>query len=137
MDIKSVITREEYESIERSSYDQFCGFVMKVVKLSVEESLKALPHVMTHLAKQTDYLKGLSVKFYKDNKDLVPHKPFVAQIIEQVESENPGEIYEKVLEISAKRVRETLTKIPKDVSFDNSRNDFDFAKPINSKLKDL
>ena len=135
MDIKSVITHEEYESIKDVNYDQFCGFIMKVVKLSVEESLKALPHVMTHLAKQTDYLKGLSVKFYKDNKDLVNHKPFAAKIIEQVEAENPGKQYEYILEISAKRAREALAKIPEEVSFESSKNDF--IKTIDSKLKDL
>lgn len=135
MDIKSIITREEYKIIGNPSYDQFCGFIMKVVKLSVEESLKALPHVMTHLSKQTDYLKKLSVKFYNDNKDLVSHKPFVAQVIEQVESENPGKPYNEILEIAAWRAKEALAKMPKDVSYDNTRNDF--AKPIPSKLKEL
>ena len=135
MDIKSIITREDYESIKNVSYDQFCGFIMKVVKLSVEESLKALPHVMAHLSKQTDYLKKLSVKFYNDNKDLVPHKPFVAQVIEQVESENPGKPYSEILEIAARRSKEALAKMPEDISFNNSRNDF--AKPIPSKLKEL
>lgn len=135
MDIQSIITRKEYEGIKDVSYDQFCGFIMKVVKLSVEESLKALPHVMTHLSKQIDYLKKLSIKFYTDNKDLVNHKPFVAKIIEQVEAENPGKAYEKVLEIAAEKAREALAKIPKDVSFESSKNDF--IKTIDSKLKDL
>lgn len=135
MDLKSIITREEYESMGNLSYDQFCGFIMKVVKLSVEESLKALPHVMTHLAKQIDYLKKLSVKFYQDNKDLANHRPFVAQVIEQVESENSGKPYEEILDMAARRAREALSKMPKDVSFENVKNDF--AKTIDSKLKEL
>ena len=131
MDIKSIITHEEYESMGNPNYDQFCGFIMKVVKLSVEESLKALPHVMTHLAKQTDYLKKLSVKFYNDNKDLVPHMPFVSKVIEQVESENPGKPYSEILEIAAGRAKEALAKMPKNVSFEGDKKDF------NSKLKGL
>lgn len=135
MDLKSIITREEYESIGNLSYDQFCEFIMKVVKLSVEESLKALPHVMTHLAKQIDYLKKLSVKFYQDNKDLANHRPFVAQVIEQVESENSGKPYEEILDMAARRAREALVKIAKD------RPDKSFTQnsvdQLDSKLKEL
>lgn len=122
MDIKSVITRKEYESIKSPDYDQFCGFIMKIVKLSVEESLKALPHVMNHLSKQIEYLKRLSVKFYEDNKDLKPHKPFVAQVIEKVESENSGKPYEEILGIAAKKARALLNEPPKNISFEGKRN---------------
>ena len=125
MDINSIITREEYESMERPSYDQFYGFLMKAVKLSVEESLKALPHVMTHLANQVNYLKDLSTKFYEDNKDLVDHKQIVAQTIEQVESDNPGILYEEILKIAAVKAKETLNKINKVIPLKN-RNPLSF-----------
>lgn len=135
MDINSVITNDEYKSIKTLNYDQFCMFLMRVVKLSVEESLKALPHVMAHLSKQTDYLRSLSAKFYADNKDLINHKPLVAQIIEQVEAENPGSLYEKILEISATRAREAIARMSKGAPFEGAKNDL--IKHIDSKLKEL
>lgn len=132
MDINSVITREEYNNIGDLNYDQFCGYLMKLVKLCVEESLKALPSVMTHLSSQATYLKDLSSKFYKNNKDLNQHRPLITQIMMKVEGENPGMTYEKVIEESAKRAREVISKTGKETSF-GSRN----LPVFDSKLKGL
>lgn len=119
MDTKGIITREEYNSINKPDYDQFCVFLMKLVKLSVEEALRALPHVMGHLSKQTDYLKNLSTKFYIDNKDLASDKPLVAKCIEQTESENPGKSYDEILKMAAEKARDIKARMnTKQVSFD-------------------
>lgn len=134
MDIKSIITNEEYDNLENLNYDQFCTFLTKIVKLAVEEALKALPHVMSHMAGQVEYMKSLSSKFYIDNKDLAAHKPLVSKIIEQTESENPGLSLKEVLEISAKKAKELIPKMDKA---DLKTPKFNDLKTFDSKLKAL
>lgn len=132
MDIESVITREEYDKMDKLDYDQFSELVMRIVKLSVEESLKVLPSVLNHLVYQSAYLKSLSDKFYKDNKDLANNKQIMAKAIESVEGKNPGLSYEEILKEAAKEARSTIAKMKEtsDVSPKN-RDHFD------SKLNDL
>lgn len=134
MDIKSVISNEEYSNLKSLNYDQFCTFLTKLVKLSVEESLKALPHVMSHMAKQAGYLKALSTKFYTDNKELALHKPLVSKIIEQTESENPGAPLEKILDISSKKAKKLIPEINSARSNQSGIKDL---QHFDSKLKDL
>lgn len=125
MNIDSIITREEFNSMKNPNYDKLCSLLMKTIKLSVEESLKALPHVMMHLSAQAIYLKELSSKFYIDNKDLASNKTLVAKFIEQAEAENPGKSYEDILKIVAVKTREVLSKLNTE------------TKPFNSKLKGI
>ena len=85
MDINSVITKEEFESNKDFNYERLSLLISKIVKLSVEESLRTLPHVITHLSNQTSYLQSLSKKFYDENKELVDKKEVVSKIIEKIE----------------------------------------------------
>ena len=108
MDIKSVITEEEYNSVDKLNYSRFCDFIRRLVKLCVEESLKSLPAVITHLSAQAAYLKGLSDSFYKENKDLGLHRNIVTAVIQSVESDNPGKSYEEILQLAAPLARERI-----------------------------
>jgi len=117
MDINSVVTREEYNNMRNLNYDQFCGYLMKLVKLCVEESLRSLPSVMVHLSSQAAYLKSLSDKFYADNKDLSEHRGIVTKVIEKMEAMNPGETYEEVLKLAAEEARKIVSNIPEETSF--------------------
>ena len=113
MDFESIITRQEYESLGRLSYDGFKVYTAKIVKLAVEESLKALPAVMTHLSGQAAYLRELSEKFYKDNPELSQHRPLVSKLIERTEANNPGMSYENVLSIAANEAKSHLGSLSK------------------------
>ena len=121
MDINSVITKEEYNNIKQFDYDTFSMYLTKIVKLCVEESLKAIPSVMTHLSSQAGYLKDLSDKFYKNNKDLAEHRKIVAQTIEGIEGNNPGKPYAEILELAAVKSREVIANINK-TSFGPNKN---------------
>lgn len=132
MDIEGVITEQEYNSVRSLPYKDFTVYAMRFVKLCVEESLKTLPTVLDHLAKQATYLKGLSDTFYKDNKDLAEHKRLVAAVIEVTEANNPGLKYSEILKKVAPEARRrvSLLKETKD----------DARKPISdydSKLGEL
>lgn len=109
MKIENVVSQTEFLALSKMNYEQFCGIANKVVQLCVEEALKALPHVITSLAQQAAYLKKLSDDFYDSNKDLANHKDVVAKVIENIEANNPGMEYEKVLSIAAPRARQTLS----------------------------
>ena len=113
MEINSIITKEEYDKVKGLDYDIFSKYIIRLVKLCVEESLKSLPSVMTHLSSQAAYLSGLSAKFYKDNKDLdtKPNRKIMAQAIESIEGNNPGKSYPKILTLAAKDARNIISKV--------------------------
>lgn len=117
MDISSVITREDYNGMKDLNYDQFCGYLMKLIKVCVEESLKSLPSVLTHLSNQVAYLKSLSDEFYKSNKDLNKHRKLMTQVIMSVEGRNPGMKYKEILEIAAKEARVIISEMDKTTDF--------------------
>ena len=108
MDIDQVITKEEYNSVRELGYDQFSTYLTRLVKLCVEEALKAIPQVATHMAAHAAYMKKLNSDFYKANKDLVNHKRVVAEAITKVESENPGMSYSNILDKAAVKAKKIL-----------------------------
>lgn len=76
---------------------------------AAEQALRMLPNVVDYLIKQSTHIKGLSEDFFKRNKDLVNKKDMLAKLLEQVESENPGLPYEKMLskvELLAKKTKD-------------------------------
>jgi len=113
MDISSIVSREEFEKTTKLTYDQFCDFASRIIKKSVEESLRALPAVMTHIGSQVAYLKGLSDNFYDANKDLNAHRPIVAQVMETIEAENPGLSYEQVIKQAGPIARSRVLTLQK------------------------
>ena len=108
MDIDQVITKEEYNSIRELNYTQFSTYLTRLVKLCVEEALKAIPQVATHMAAHAAYMKKLNTDFYTTNKDLANHKQVVAEAINKVESENPGMSYSNILDKAAVKARKIL-----------------------------
>lgn len=103
------------------------------MKACVEEALRALPTVITHLARQASYLKMLSDNFYKDHKDLLPHKEIVGNAIEAVEASEPGLPYNEILEKSVPKARNMISAM-KNINVDTER------KPLSEYdklLKDL
>lgn len=113
MNIDQIITKEEFDKIEKFDYDTLVRFVTRLVKFNVEESLKTLPLVMTHLSSQAAYLRELSTEFYKANKDLntPDNKKIMSQTIEAMEGENPGKTYEEVLRLAAIKARDIISKV--------------------------
>lgn len=131
MDIDSVITKEEYESISSLTYEQFTDYLMRLVKLCVEESLKSLPAVVNHIAKEAEYLNKLSSEFYINNKDLRGHKKLVASVIETVEAEHPEMTYEEILQIAANKAKQIISSGTKQDGNLISMNKFE------NKLEDI
>lgn len=110
MKIEDIITEQEFKTIRSLTYDQFSMYAVRLIKKCVEEALKSLPGVVQHLSAQITYLKALSEEFYKNNKDLVPHKKLMAELIEKAESENPGLKYERVVEKAASEARRLIAR---------------------------
>jgi len=113
MDISSIVSREEFEKTTKLTYEQFCDFASRIIKKSVEESLRALPAVMSHISSQVAYLKGLSDRFYDANKDLNAHRPIVAQVMEMVEADSPGLSYEQVINKAGPIARQRILTLQK------------------------
>lgn len=115
MDISQVITEKEFNSIKSINYKDFCVYATRLTKLCIEEALKSLPAVVQHLSKQVNYLNVLSEAFYKQNKDLKPHRRLVVGLIEKYEAENPGASYERVLELASAEARRVIPDLtPKE-----------------------
>lgn len=100
MRVKDIITEEQFEHIGELTYEDALMIVSKLIRVSAEESLKMLPTVMSHMTKQAAHLRDISEKFYLNHPELQMNKKMVAEIIEKVESENPGQSYEKILELT-------------------------------------
>jgi len=132
MDIDQVITKEEYNSIKELNYAQFSTYLTRLVKLCVEEALKAIPQVATHMAAHAAYMKKLNSNFYKANKDLVSHKRVVAEAINKVESENPGMSYSNILDKAVVKAKEIIPKL--NVKTEDGRRKLSL---FDDKLKDL
>ena len=132
MDINGVITKEEYNNVTSLTYEQFSDYLMRLVKLCVEESLKALPAVVGHISKETEYLNRLSNEFYINNKELRGPKKLVASVIETVEAENPGVTYEEVLHKAAIKAKQIIASksIPQETKEITMRR-------FEDKLKDI
>lgn len=93
----------------------------------IQEALKSLPLVNENIIKRSGALHKMSEDFYRKNPDLLEHKPTVASIIEQVESENPGISFDKLLDKAGARSREFL----------KLNDNFKRSKPEKSTLHDL
>jgi hypothetical protein len=111
LNIDDIITEAEYNELGKLTYNQFKMYTTRLVKLCVEESLKALPSVITHLANHADYMKNLSNKFYNENKDLNNYRRLVSNIIQHVEANNPGRSYEDVLEEAKEKSRKVISML--------------------------
>ena len=134
MDINSIITEEEFEELEGFDYDILNKYLTRIIKLCVEESLKSLPAVMTHLSSQAAYLKSLSDNFYIKNKDLdtTQNRKIVAQTIESVEAKNPGKKYQEILNLAAPMARKMISITSNNPGSDNIQ-----LKEFDSKLGNL
>jgi len=132
MDIESVVTKREYKNAKNLSYEDFCSFLEKLVKLSVEESLKILPFVVIHLSKQAGYVRDLTTKFYDKNKNLKDKKELLERVIEKVESENPGMSYEDILDKAAEKANKIIPLMKNPLKL--KRRDI---KKVDELLRDL
>lgn len=111
MDITKVVSEEEFNTLGTISYARFCDLLSSIIKVAVEESLRNLPSVMSHLLHQTSHLKALSDKFYTENKDLVNHKEEVSKTIEHLEALHPGKPLSELMTMAPVEVRKRLTLI--------------------------
>lgn len=89
---------------ERAAVDEFANQI-------IEECLRVAPQVMQTMAKNAAAMYQLSQDFYKENPELTEHKPLVIQTINQVEEENPGMPYNKVVGKARNRVFKALREM--------------------------
>lgn len=100
----SLVTEQLFERLKLGEREAF----EDLVHLAVQEALKSLPLVVDNITKQAAVLRTSSEKFYADNPSLRDHKKLVAQVLEQVEAENPGISYKTLLEKTKPRVYQAL-----------------------------
>jgi len=79
-----------------------------LIHIAVQEALKVLPIVNENLVRRSAVLHKKSEEFYTSNQDLLEHKPVVAQVIERIESENPGLSFDEVLKRAAPEARTAI-----------------------------
>lgn len=95
-----------------SKFNAFLGqFEKKIVEATYKTIMGQLPQVVQVQAKQQQTYDTMVSKFYSDNEDLVPLKPYVAQVATMVASEMPAAKAEDVLNETAIRIRKYL-KLP-------------------------
>lgn len=106
------LTQDQYTTIISGMGKQVLEELLtSVVHQAVEEALRCLPGVMKSLAVQASYVQKLNTQFYKDHRDLEGKQDLVLKTLEQVEGDNPGLPYDKVLEKTAEAVRKVVSGI--------------------------
>lgn len=88
---------------EREAFEEFG-------RLIVEQVLLQLPNAIAFLTRQSAALSKLSEKFFNDNSDLASHKDAVRQVLEGLESQNPGKTYHEIIDQLAPATRDFLKR---------------------------
>lgn len=104
------LSKKQFQQLKDGvlSYEEFNEFLDNFMNACVESCLQAMPQVIDYLLRQSAHLKELSENFYKNNKDLAEHKELLANKIQEVENDNPGLEYERILDTAATKARESL-----------------------------
>lgn len=126
------LSREEFERLRNGeiSYEEYNELIERLVNSCVEQALRMIPGVVDFMVRQATYLNQLSGDFYKNHPELAEHKELVGRVLEQVESENPGTPYEKLLEKTVPKAKQVLQgkKSFKDQDFSLSKLDEDLGE---------
>ena len=122
------ITEEEYITLCDGEWEGANEIIERVGHRLVEETLRALPHVISQLLKSATVIKNLSQEFYDSHPDLVGHKELVGRWIEKTETEFPGLPIDQVLAKVAREVRRLIKlELPTGV----------VQKPLQGRLNEL
>lgn len=90
-------------------FKKFMGtFAERIQTKTVESVLTSLPDVVTRHVTHSQTLKSAAEKFYEENSDLAPIKPYVAKAATAVAAEHPDWTVDQVFAETATRVRTAL-----------------------------
>lgn len=101
-----MIKQELLESLQRGEKHGF----ENLVQLAVQEALRMLPIINENIIRQSAVIHKASSEFYEKNPELVPHKKMVAEVIERIESEEPGLGFDQILRRAAPEAKK-LTQL--------------------------
>ena len=79
-----------------------------IINEAVERTLLSLPDIVGNLIADQFKMLKLNKKFYDQYPEFIGNKDIVAAVIEQVDSENPGVDYDKLLEKAVPQIRSKL-----------------------------
>lgn len=86
----------------------------EIITASVERALLMLPEVIGQLIQHKVGMKKMVEGFYADNKELIDYKEIVGNVMEEVESKNPGvkpsELMKEALPLIKRRI-ETVKSV--------------------------
>ncbi len=105
------IGEEEFEEIleDRKKFNTFLGkFAESIRQKATSETLRSIPDVVRHNMQVMNQLHAERDRFYNENKDLQPFKKVVAQVFEEIASDNPDKQYNELLELTGKEARKRL-----------------------------
>lgn len=108
--------------------DRFTDLVNTIKDAIVEQVLVSLPGMVVSMVHRQAMLTSMADNFYKDNEDLVPYKPFVASVTNELHGKNPEWPPEVLFEEAGKEVRKRLdlkktAKPPTESGLGNLAND--------------
>lgn len=82
--------------------------IEKIASLAAEKALLALPEVVGRLMQTQAVLGKMAMEFYDAYPELKQHKDIVSSVIEEIETNNPGLEYSKILELSLPIIKDRL-----------------------------
>lgn len=120
------------EYYSKSEVDEL---IRKAKEEAVEQALRVLPMVVQNLVAVASGLKATTDKFYSDNKDLIKHKDLVSQVMEVIESRNPGASIDKITKDTAAEVRRRISLGDFDMAPKGEPSQADLGKGLNNLLE--
>jgi len=123
------MTKEELEEIVEAKLAEYKPYF---INAAIEAALLKLPEVVGHLLEEKSRMRHLAKEFFESHKEFKEHKQVVASVIEELETDNPGEQYSKILEKSIPIINDRIGKLalvdntkadrPSDLSYKDSIN---------------
>jgi hypothetical protein len=88
--------------------NDFTAHEERLINIAVERALLLMPEAVENMIRQKTMTREMAKKFFEDNKEMSAHIDLVQKTIEQVEMDNPGIPYSRILEKATPLVKERL-----------------------------
>ncbi len=108
--VKSTSYVASQEEVDKAleSHESLNALLSKVKDDARKETLATLPAIIDNVVRTQFTLRSKVSDFYKDNKDLTPHKEFVGHVVNDLMGKNPDWDLDKVFGELPKEVRKRI-----------------------------
>lgn len=102
-------TVDEFKKIISGDLNTLNEVLSRVHNRAVEDAIRMTPELAARLLKNTSAIVGMLDSFNKAHPEFKGHEDVVRKVLQDVESENPGDSYDRILEKAAPRITNLIS----------------------------